>query len=89
MPKEFDAVEVDATMDASAHLGVPDRQVVHSDDRRIEPETEDDLPRAVTVRLTVHGLARRRIEAVLLSAVSLNTGDEDENESDERRGDGR
>ncbi len=89
MPKEFDAVEVDATMDASAHLGVPDRQVVHSDDRRIEPETEDDLPRAVTVRLTVHGLARRRIEAVLLSAVSLNTGDEDENESAERRGDGR
>jgi len=89
MPKEFDAVEVDATMDASAHLGVPDRQVVHSDDRRIEPETEDDLPRAVTVRLTVHGLARHRIEAVLLSAVSLNTGDEDENESAERRGDGR
>ncbi len=89
MPKEFDSVEVDATMDASAHLGIPDGQVIHSDDSRIAPETEDDLPRAVTVRLTVHGLARRRIEAVLLSAVSLNTGDDDESDSDDRRDDRR
>jgi CBS domain containing-hemolysin-like protein len=89
MPKEFDSVEVDATMDASAHLGVPEGQVIHADDSRIAPETEDDLPRAVTVRLTVHGLARRRIEAVLLSAVSLNTGDDDESDSDDRRDDRR
>jgi len=92
MPKEFDSVEVDATMDAAAHLGVPDGQVVHSDDTRIEPETEDDLPRAVTVRLTVHGLARRRIEAVLLSAVSLNTVDDDgdvRGDLGDRRGEGR
>ena len=89
MPKEFDSVEVDATMDASAHLGIPDGQVIHSDDSRIAPETEDDLPRAVTVRLTVHGRARRRIEAVLLSAVSLNTGDDGDGENGDRRGDGR
>lgn len=88
MPREYDTVEVDATMDASAHLGVPEGRVIHSDDTRIEPETEDDLPRAVTVRLTVHGLARRRIESVLMSAVSLNTGDENDEDGD-RRGEGR
>jgi CBS domain containing-hemolysin-like protein len=76
MPADFDTVEVDATMDARAHLGVPEGAVRHPDDAPIVPETEDDLPRAVTVRLTVHGLDRRRIESVLLSAVSLNTGDE-------------
>ena len=43
----------------------------------------------MTVRLTVHGLARRRIEAVLLSAVSLNTGDDGDGENGDRRGDGR
>jgi len=91
MPREYDTVEVDATMDASAHLGVPENQVLHSDDESIGPETEDDLPRAVTVRLTVHGLDRRRIESVLMSAVSLNTGDEDADEGDtgDRRGERR
>lgn len=92
MPGEYDTVEVDATMDASAHLGVPENQVLHADDESIEPQTEDDLPRAVTVRLTVHGLDRRRVDSVLMSAVSLNTGDEDESEDGEpgdRRGERR
>ncbi len=91
MPREFDAVEVDATMDASAGLGVPDGQVINLDDTRIRPEVRDDLPRAVTVRLTVHGLDRRRIEAVLLSAVSLNTGEDagEDDASGDRRGEGR
>jgi CBS domain containing-hemolysin-like protein len=86
MPKEFDTVEVDATMDAAAHLGVPDSLVNRPDDTRIEAETADDLPRAVTVRLTVHGLDRRRVESVLLSAVSVNTGGED---GQDEHGDGR
>ena len=92
MPSEHDTVEVDATMDAGAHLGVPEHQVLHSDDTPIAPETEDDLPRAVTVRLTVHGLDRRRIDAVLMSAVSLDSGDEVQDEGDEpgdRRGERR
>ncbi len=76
MPVDFDTVEVDATMDAAAQLGTPDGQVAHPDDAPIEAETEDDLPRAVTVRLTVHGLDRRRVESVLLSAVSVNGGAE-------------
>ena len=62
MPENFDSVEVVATMDASSFLGVPDGQVGQPDDQPIAPDTEDDLPRAVTVRLTVHRRARRRIE---------------------------
>jgi len=94
MPADFDTVEVDATMDAAAHLGVREGQVLHADDAPIVPETDDDLPRAVTVRLTVHGLDRRRIESVLLSAISLNTGNESapadgDERSGEPRGDAR
>ena len=87
MPAEFDAVEVDSTMDATAMLGVPDGQVGRQDDQPIEPAVVDDLPRAVTVRLTVHRLARRRIETVQLSAVSVNTGDDNENPHDDDRHD--
>ena len=43
---------------------------------RSRPDTEDDLPRAVTVRLTVHRRARRRIDSVVMSAVGLDSGDD-------------
>ena len=76
MPENFDSVEVLGTMDASSFLGVPDGQVGHPDDRQIDPETEDDLPRAVTVRLTVNRRDRRRIDTVVLSAIGLS-GDQD------------
>ena len=77
MAEANDSVEVPATMAASAMLGIPEGLVGRTDDRRIEPETADDLPRAVTVRLTVHRLARRRIETVVMSAVSVDSGDLD------------
>jgi CBS domain containing-hemolysin-like protein len=83
MPAEFDSVEAEATMDAAAMLGVPDNQVGRPDDQPVEPALDDDLPRAVTVRLTVHRLARRRIETVQMSAVSVNSGN-DENADDDR-----
>ena len=76
MPENFDSVEVVATMDAASFLGVPDRQVGHPDDQQIHPNPDDDLPRSVTVRLTVHRRDRRRVESVVLSAVGLN-GDQD------------
>jgi CBS domain containing-hemolysin-like protein len=76
MPENFDSVEVVATMDAGSFLGVPDGQVGHPDDQPIHPNLEDDLPRSVTVRLTVHQRDRRRIESVVMSAVTLN-GDQD------------
>jgi CBS domain containing-hemolysin-like protein len=80
MPENFDSVEVIATMDASSFLGVPEGQVGRPDDRPIPPSLEDDLPRAVTVRLTVHKRERRRIDSVVLSAVSADiaaAGDDD------------
>lgn len=76
MPENFDSVEVGATMDASSFLGVPEGQVGHSDDAPIHPNLDDDLPRAVTVRLTVQRRDRRRIETVAMSAVSLDSGDD-------------
>jgi CBS domain containing-hemolysin-like protein len=76
MPENFDSVEVVATMDATALLGVPDGQVGHPDDEPIPPNPADDLPRAVTVRLTVYRRDRRRVESVVLSAVGLH-GEQD------------
>src|SRR5664279_2851002 len=78
MPENFDSVEVAATMDAGSMLGVPENEVGRPDDQPIRAETEDDLPRAVTVRLTVHRRARRRIESVLMSAVSVDGGSRDQ-----------
>ena len=78
MPENFDSVEVAATMNAGSMLGVPENQVGRPDDQPIRAETEDDLPRAVTVRLTVHRRARRRIETVLMSAVSVDGGSRDQ-----------
>ncbi|TKV60666.1 HlyC/CorC family transporter [Nakamurella flava] len=75
MPVINDSVEVEATMSASASLGVAaDKGGVGTEDVPIPPvaEESDDLPRAVTVRLLVFRLARRRIETVLLSAVRLD-----------------
>jgi CBS domain containing-hemolysin-like protein len=78
MPENFDSVEVGATMDASSMLGVSRGQVGTADDQPIPIDTTDDLPRAVTVRLTVHRRVRRRIDSLVMSAVSLNTYDDDE-----------
>ena len=88
MPAEYDSVEIEATMDATALLGVPDGQVGRQDDQPIEPVLDDDLPRAVTVRLTVHRLARRRIETVQLSAVSVNTYEDGDGQSGSDRNSG-
>lgn len=74
MPALSDEVEVPATMAAWAHLGALDR---FSDDRPIGVRSDDDLPRAVTVRLTAHRMDRRRIETVLLSAVGELISPED------------
>jgi CBS domain containing-hemolysin-like protein len=60
-----DFVEVPATADAHVGLGAMPAGTA------LEPETEDDVPRPVSVRLSVHRRARRRIETVRLSAVSL------------------
>jgi len=81
MPENFDSVEVEATMDASSMLGVSRGQVGTADDQPIPIDTTDDLPRAVTVRLTVHRRVRRRIDSLVMSAVSLNTYDDDESGS--------
>lgn len=81
MPENFDTVEVQATMDARAMLGVPDGQVGKPDDQPIDADPEDDLPRVVTVRLTVQRRARRRIETVLMSAISLDSRDDREAQS--------
>ncbi|HZM65447.1 MAG TPA: hemolysin family protein [Nakamurella sp.] len=73
MPENFDTVEVPATMDATAELGLPAGQAgAHPDDESIPAQEQDDVPRAVTVRLTVHQRARRRIETVMMSAVGLD-----------------
>jgi len=64
-----DSVEVPATADAHVGLGaMPGGSA-------LEPETEDDVPRPVLVRLSVHRRARRRIETVRLSAVALTEVD--------------
>jgi len=81
MPENFDSVEVEATMDATSMLGVSRGQVGTADDQPIPIDTADDLPRAVTVRLTVHRRVRRRIDSLVMSAVSLNTYDDDESGS--------
>jgi CBS domain containing-hemolysin-like protein len=60
-----DSVEVPATADAHVGLGALPGGAA------LEPETEDDVPRPVIVRLSVHRRARRRIDTVRLSAVSL------------------
>ncbi len=89
MPENFDSVEVVATMDASSFLGVPEGQVGRPDDQPIPPNLDDDLPRAVTVRLTVHERERRRIDSVVLSAVSADVatgGDDDETDHGADRG---
>ena len=73
MPENFDSVEVEATIGARTSLGVArDGAGGHADDRPIDLHLLDDLPRAVTVRLTVHRRARRRIDTVRLSAVGLD-----------------
>ncbi|GAA2010731.1 HlyC/CorC family transporter [Nakamurella flavida] len=74
MPQNGDTVEVSATMGAEARLGALAGQ---ADDEPVPAEPEEDLPRAVTVRLTVHRLARRRIETVQLSAVQRDDPAED------------
>ncbi|GGL91279.1 hemolysin family protein [Nakamurella endophytica] len=47
----------------------------HPGDRAVPASTEDDLPRAAVLRLTVVRRARRRIESVVLSAVEA-TGED-------------
>ncbi|MET3805185.1 CBS domain containing-hemolysin-like protein [Nakamurella sp. UYEF19] len=70
MPESADTVEVPATMLAGVSLGVLAARVDGSaDDLAIPLNPLDDLPRVVTVRLTVAARARRRIESVVLSAV--------------------
>ncbi len=60
---EGDHVEVQALAAADAVLGTLD------DGIRLEADTEDGLPRAVTVRLSVRQVDRRRIQVVQLSSV--------------------
>jgi len=60
---EGDHVEVQALAAADAVLGALD------DGIRLEADTEDGLPRAVTVRLSVRQVDRRRIQVVQLSSV--------------------
>jgi hypothetical protein len=76
-------------MDATAMLGVPEGQVGRPDDQPIPADTEDDLPRAVTVRLTVHRRARRRIDSIVMSAVGLTTGDDSNGDTSGFPGDRR
>lgn len=60
---EGDHVEVQALAAADAVLGALD------DGIRLEADSEDGLPRAVTVRLSVRQVDRRRIQVVQLSSV--------------------
>ncbi len=70
MPESADTVEVQATMVANASLGVLTARVPGSaDDVPIPVNPQDDVPRVVSVRLTVAARARRRIESIVLSAV--------------------
>ena len=83
MPENYDTVEVTATMEAAAELGIRQGQAgAHPDDEPIPREENDDVPRAVVVRLTVHKRERRRIETVLMSAVGL-AGEWDEHDRDD------
>jgi len=83
MPENYDTVEVTATMEAAAELGVRQGQAgAHPDDEPIPREENDDVPRAVVVRLTVHKRERRRIDTVLMSAVGL-AGEWDERDRDD------
>ena len=63
MPVTGDSVELEAIAAADAVLGALD------DGIRLEADTEEDLPRVVTVRLTVLEVQRRRITQVHLSSV--------------------
>jgi CBS domain containing-hemolysin-like protein len=73
MPENLDSVEVEATIGAAASLGVArDGVGDHPEDRPIDLQLLDDLPRAARVRLTVQRRARRRIETVRLSAVGVD-----------------
>lgn len=72
LPESRDTVELAATIGADAWL------VALTDvegDRSIPADVDDDVPRAVTVRLTVASRTRRRIDTVLLSAVALRGRD--------------
>lgn len=71
VPEPADTVEVPATMLADSSLGVLRVSVPGAaDDEPIPMNQLDDLPRVVTVRLTVATRARRRVESVVLSAVT-------------------
>lgn len=75
LPESADTVEVTATMAAGVSLGVLSARVAGSvDDRPIPVDALDDLPRVVTVRLTVASRVRRRIESIVLSAVGQAPG---------------
>jgi CBS domain containing-hemolysin-like protein len=63
-----DHVEVDAYAAADSVLGAL------SDGLRLEADTEEDLPRAVTVRLTARQVDRRRVDVVQLSSIDPQRG---------------
>jgi len=70
LPDIADTVGVEATMLAEASLGrLTARVSGTADDQPIPVNPLDDLPRVVMVRLTVAAKARRRVEALVLSAV--------------------
>jgi len=70
LPENADTVELRATMNADASLGVIPHRVAGSEDDQVIPVNAlDDLPRIVTVRLSVAAKVRRRVESVVLSAV--------------------
>jgi CBS domain containing-hemolysin-like protein len=81
IPVPADTVTVPATMAAWSRLGAT-AQV--AGDEPVSGRADDDLPRAVHVRLTVHRMLRRRVDAVVLSAVGL---DEDRDLPDDERAD--
>lgn len=71
LPESADTVEVKATMLADLSLGVLTARVPGSaDDLEIPINPLDDLPRVVSVRLTVAARTRRRVDSVVLSAVA-------------------
>ncbi|MDQ6658825.1 MAG: hemolysin family protein [Actinomycetota bacterium] len=63
IPAHGDQASVSALAAADAVLGALE------DGLRLEADTDDDLPRAVTVRLTATQIARRRVEIVQLSSI--------------------
>ncbi|MBM9466772.1 hemolysin family protein [Nakamurella leprariae] len=78
IPVPADTVTVPATMAAWSRLGATTQVPA---DEPVAGRSEDDLPRAVHVRLTVQRMVRRRVDAVVLSAVGL---DDDRDPPDER-----